>query len=244
MSVVMESWLPRHRFSVEDLERLYEFGVLGPDDRVELVEGRIVNSKRVAARESKAPDAMPDSCAPFRRFSMADYYRMWEIGLFAPDARVELIEGEIIDMAPIGSAHCGAVGWLNEMLRDTLKNRVIVWPQSVVKLGELSKPQPDIALLERRKDFYRSAHPGPPETFLIIEVSDSSLRMDQMVKVPLFAHFEIPELWIVDLVHERLHVHRSPRDGEYAEVSSIEKPGVIALAALPGVTVDLSDLFG
>ena len=244
MSVVMESWLPRHRFSVEDLERLYEFGVLGPDDRVELLEGQIVNSKGLTPRESKALEVEPDCCTPFRRFSTADYYRMWEIGLFAPDARVELIEGEIIDMAPIGSAHCGAVGWLNEMLRHTLRNRVIVWPQNVIKLSELSHPQPDIALLERREDFYRSAHPGPSETFLIIEVSDSSLRMDQMVKVPLFAHFEVPEMWIVDLVHERLQVYRSPRNGEYTEVSSIEKPGVTALSALPGVTVDLSDLFG
>jgi Uma2 family endonuclease len=244
MSVVMKGWLPRHRFSEDDLARLYEFGVLGPDDRVELIEGRLVNSKGAATRESNALDSVPDCWVSYRRFSAADYYRMWEIGLFAPDARIELIEGEIIDMAPIGSPHCGAVGWLNEMLRDTLQERVIVWPQSVIRLAEFSHPQPDIALLERRKDFYRSEHPGPSDTFLIIEVSDSSLRMDQMVKVPLFAHFEVPEMWIVDLVHERLHVHRSPRDGEYTEVSSVEKPGPTALSALPGVTVDLSDLFG
>ena len=252
MSVVMKGWLPRHRFSEDDLARLYEFGILGSEGRVELIDGRIVDSAdRFAAttsvvprRESRAMNAVPDSWMPFHRFRAADYYRMWEIGLFAPDARIELIEGEIIDMAPIGSPHCGAVGWLNEMLCDTLRKRAIVWPQNVVRLSEFSHPQPDIALLQRRKDFYREAHPGPPETFLIIEVSASSLRMDQMVKVPLFAHFEIPELWIVDLVHERLHVHRSPRDGEYTEVSSVEKPGPTALSALPGVTVDLSDLFG
>ena len=252
MSVVLESWLPRHRFHEDDLERLYEFGILGPGDRIELIEGKILNSADAMAgaypavirRESKAMDAVPDSWVPYRRFRATDYYRMWEIGLFAPDARVELIEGEIIDMAPIGSAHCGAVGWLNEMLCETLQRRATVWPQNVVRLSDFSHPQPDIALLERRKDFYRGAHPGPSETFLIIEVSDSSLRMDQMVKVPLFAHFEVPEMWIVDLVHERLNVYRAPRDGEYKEVSSIEKPGVTALSALPGVTVDLSDLFG
>ena len=252
MSVVMESWLPRHRFNGDDLERLYEFGILGPGDRVELIEGKILNSmgamsgaySYVVRRESKAMDAVPDSWVPWRRFRAADYYRMWEIGLFAPDARVELIEGEIIDMAPIGSPHCGAVGWLNEMLCDTLKKRVMVWPRNVVRLSDFSHPQPDIALLERRKDFYRGTHPGPPETFLIIEVSESTLRVDQMVKVPLYAHFEIPELWIVDLVHERLHMYRAPRDGEYTDVTSVEKPGVTSVSALPGVSVDLSDLFG
>ena len=244
MGVVMNTWLPRHQFTANDLERLYEFGVLGPDDRVELIEGRLINSKGATARESNAMDAVPDSWMPFRRFGIADYYRMWEIGLFAPDARVELIEGEIIDMAPIGSPHCGTVDWLTYTLITQLREHSIVRTQGVVRLTEFSHPQPDIALLQRREDFYRSAHPGPQETFLIIEVSESSLRMDQVVKVPLFAHFEIPEMWIVDLVHERLNVYRVPRDGEYTEVFSIEKPGVTALSALPGVTVDLSDLFG
>jgi Uma2 family endonuclease len=244
MSVVMEGWLPRHRFNADDLERLYEFGILGPGDRVELIEGQILNSRVASRPESKAMDAVPDSWIPFHRFRLADYYRMWEIGLFAPDARIELIEGEIIDMAPIGSPHCGTVGWLNQMLVIALHERVIVRPESVIKLGDFSHPQPDFALVERRKDFYRGAHPGPPETYLIIEVSQSSLRVDQMIKVPLFAHFEVPEMWIVDLVHERLHMYRAPRDGEYTEVVSVEKPGVTALSALPGVTVDLSDLFG
>jgi len=252
VSVVMESWLPRHRFNEDDLERLYEFGILGPGDRVELIEGRIIDSTdaragaqgTVVRRESKAMDAVPDSWIPFRRFGTADYYRMWEVGLFAPEARVELIEGEIIDMAPVGSPHCGTVDWLNEVLCAALRKHAIVRPQGVIRLSDFSHPRPDIALLERRGDFYRTAHPGPPETYLIIEVSESSLRLDQMVKVPLFAHFEVPEMWIVDLVHERLHAYRAPRDGEYTEVSSVERPGVTALSALPGVSVDLSELFG
>ena len=244
MGVVMESWLPRHRFTEDDLECLYEFGVLGPDDRVELIEGRLINSKGATGRESRAMDAVPDSWTPSRRFRTLEYYRMWEIGLFASETRVELIEGEIIDRAPIGSPHCGTVGWLNEVLCATLRGHAMVRAQGPIKLSDFSHPQPDIALLERRKDFYRGAHPGPPETFLIIEVSESSLRMDQMVKVPLYAHFEIPELWIVDLVHERLHMYRAPRDGEYTDVTSVEKLGVTAVSALPGVSVDLSDLFG
>ena len=252
MNAVIETWLPRHRFNGDDLERMYEFGILGPEERVELIEGQLVilTDRTVGAydtfvrRESKAMDAVPDSWIPFRRFRAADYYRMWEVGLFAPDARVELIEGEIIDMEPMGSMHCGTVDWLTYTFMGVLRDRSIVRTQGVVKLSEFSHPMPDIALLDWRKDFYRDAHPGAPETSLIIEVSDSSLRKDQMVKVPLFAHFEVPEMWIVDLVHERLHVYRAPRGGEYTEVSTVEKPGVTALSALPGVSVDLSDLFG
>ena len=240
----MESWLPRHRFNADDLERLYEFGILGPGDRVELIDGQILNARVASRPESKAMDAVPDSWIPFHRFKLADYYRMWEIGLFAPDARIELIEGEIIDMAPIGSPHCGAVGWLNQMLVIALREHAIVRPQSVIKLSDFSHPEPDFALVQRRKDFYRGAHPGPSETYLIIEVSQSSLRVDQMVKVPLFAHFEVPEMWIVDLVHERLHMYRAPRDGQYTEVSTVEKPGVMSVSTLPDVTVDLSELFG
>ena len=244
MSVVMESGLPWHRFSWDDLERMYEFGILGPGDRFELLDGRLVHSSGVARRESKAMDALPDGRIPVHRFRVADYYRMWEIGLFAPDARVELIEGEVIDMAPIGSPHCGTVDWLNEILGAALRKHVIVRAQSVLKLSDFSQPQPDVLLLERRADFYRSAHPGPPETLLLIEVSETSWQTDRMVKVPLYAHFQVRELWIVDLVHERLHVYRKPQGGEYTELLSVERPGVTALSMLPGVTVDLSDLFG
>jgi Uma2 family endonuclease len=144
----------------------------------------------------------------------------------------------------MGSWHCGTVDWLNEFLCLTLHEHANIRPQGVVRLSQFSEPEPDIALLKRRRDFYREAHPDADDTLLIIEVSDSTLRVDQMVKVPLFAHFGVPEVWIVDLVNERLHFYRSPRDGNYTDVSYSGKPGVTALSALPDVTVDLSDLFG
>lgn len=252
MSVVMETWLPRHRFDVDEYHRMREFGILKPDARVELIEGQIVDQTActsdddslVRPHESKAMGAVPDSWVPYHRFTVDEYYRMAEVGVLEPDARVELIEGEIIDMASMGSWHCGTVDWLNEMFCMCVREHSNIRVQGALRLSRFSEPQPDVALLRRRLDFYRDAHPGARDTLLIVEVSDSSLRKDQLVKIPLFAHFGVPEVWIVDAMHERLHLYRSPCAGEYTDVSSTGKPGVIALAALPNVTVDLSDLFG
>jgi hypothetical protein len=150
MSVVMETWLPRHRFDVDEYHRMKELGILKPSDEVELLEGWIVDSTdRIAdeggaidSRESKAMDAVPDSWIPFHRFTVEEYYRMAEIGLFAADARVELIEGEIIDMTPIGPRHCGIVDWLARQFQMRLGERSIVRTQGVVRLGAYGEPSP------------------------------------------------------------------------------------------------------
>jgi Uma2 family endonuclease len=250
MSVVMETWLPRHRFDVDEYSRMSEFEILKPSARVELIEGQVLDKMDCSAdeamrpRESKAMSEVPDSWIPFHRFTVDEFHRMAEVGVLARDARVELIEGEVIDMASMGSWHCGTVDCLTEAFVTSLREHVNVRVQGAVRMSKLSEPQPDVALLKRREDFYRHAHPGPREIVLIVEVSDSSLRTDQLVKIPLFAHFGIPEVWIVDGVHGRLHLYRAPQGGEYTEVSSTDQPGVIALAAMPNVTVDLSDLFG
>lgn len=250
VSAAVESWLPRHRFSVNDFQRMRESGVLKPQDQVELLDGLIIARSGgvpgggLPARESKAMDAVPDSWVPFHRFMVEEYYRMGEIGLFAPNARIELIEGEVIDMAPMGSWHCGTVDWITALFFGALPQRANIRTQGAVRLSPFSEPEPDIALVKRRGDFYRNNHPGPSETLLVVEVSDSSLQTDQKVKVPLFAHYGIPEVWIVDGVHERLHVYRSPKGSQYTDIVSMDHPGILALAALADVTVDLSNLFG
>jgi Uma2 family endonuclease len=252
MSVVMESWLPRHKFDVDEYYRMSEFGILKPNLRVELIEGHVLDKTDSMApsdwvmtqRESKAMAAVPDSWIPFHRFNAEEYHRMPEVGVLPPNGRVELIEGEVIDMASMGSWHCGTVDWLNELFCVNLRGHANIRAQGVVKLSRFSEPEPDIALFRRRQDFYRGAHPGAADTLLIVEVSDATLRVDQRVKIPLFAHFGVPEVWIVDRTNERLHFYRTPRDGDYTNISFTEKPGVTSLSALPDVTVDLSDLFG
>jgi Uma2 family endonuclease len=178
------------------------------------------------------------------RLTVADYYRMAEVGILAPDARVELIDGEIIDMVPPGSPHAATVHYLTEVLVLAVDGRASVLAQNPVRLSEYSEPQPDLALLRRRDDFYREQHPRPADVLLIIEVAASSLRFDRKTKMPLYARHGIPEMWLVDLGGRRLVRHRAPQQGSYTLVDEPDLGAALEVAALSGVTVDLYRLFG
>jgi Uma2 family endonuclease len=181
---------------------------------------------------------------PRHRISVDEYYKMAEAGLLAPDARVELIEGEIIDMPPIGSTHAGTVLLLTRRLSHAVGDFAYVSAQSPVRLSDFSEPQPDLVLLKPRSDFYRTGHPTAGDTLLLIEVSATTLRYDLHVKVPLYARHEVPEVWVVDLEGVKLHVFRSPKSGEYTEVTSSDKPGILTPHALDGVHIDMSSALG
>jgi Uma2 family endonuclease len=174
------------------------------------------------------------------RITVDEYYRMAEVGVLAPEARVELIEGVIIDMAPIGSRHGGTETQLGELLSEAAGARAIMRMELPVRLSAWSEPQPDVVLLKRRSDYYKGGHPTAEDTLLVVEVSETSLRYDREVKVPLYASHKIPEVWLVDLKGGQIHFFRAPGASGYEDVSSTTNPGVIALAALPGVQVDLS----
>lgn len=176
------------------------------------------------------------------RITVHEYHRMAEEGLLAPDARVELIEGEIIDMAPIGPPHGSVVDELTYAFIHAVGRRAIVRVQGAVRLSERSEPQPDLALLKPRKDHYRRSQPAPSDTLLLIEVSDSTLRYDRHIKVPLYARHGIPEAWIIDTRAGKLHVFRSPKKGAYTDVSSTSRPAVLPVPGLSGVNLDLSGL--
>jgi len=175
--------------------------------------------------------------------SVDEYYRMAEVGLLAPDARVELIEGEIIDMPPIGTDHAGVVSLLTHLFVSVIGNRAVVQPQAGVRLDLRSEPQPDLALLAPRPDFYRHKHPAPEDALLLVEVSDSTLRYDLDVKVPLYARHHIRETWIVDLQHGQLHLFDAPQGGRYGNHRVLRQPGVLQVAGLPDLDFDLSGLF-
>src|SRR5208282_1431106 len=133
------------------------------------------------------------------RFSVKEYYRMAETGVLRPDARVELLDGEIIDMSPIGPFHGGVTNFLITFFADVARGRWITTAQNPVRLGDLSEPQPDLMLLRPTPDFYRSRHAQPEDVFLLVEISDSSLERDQEEKLPVYARAGIAEVWIVDL---------------------------------------------
>jgi Uma2 family endonuclease len=178
------------------------------------------------------------------RLTVDDYYRMAEVGILDPEARVELIDGEIIDMAPPGSPHAGTVNYLTEVLMRAVQGGAIVLVQNPVRLSNYSEPQPDLALLRRRDDFYRERHPRADDALLIVEVAASSLRLDRKTKVPLYARHGIPEMWLVDLGGRRLVRYRAPQDGTYTLVDEPDLGTAIEVAALAGTAVDLRRLFG
>jgi Uma2 family endonuclease len=178
-----------------------------------------------------------------QRITVDEYHRMAESGSFAPDARVELIDGVIIDMPPIGSLHAAIGSQLEALLGRAVGSRAIVRCQWPLQLSETSEPQPDLALVLPRKDFYKSQHPAATDTLLVIEVSATTLEDDLRLKMWLYARHGIQEYWVVDIANRRLRVFRQPVDAGYERVSSIDRPGKIEIAGLPGVSVDLSSLF-
>jgi Uma2 family endonuclease len=167
---------------------------------------------------------------------------MAEVGLLAPDARVELVEGEIIDMTPPGSRHGYVVDQLNRLLVMACGERAVVRVRGAVRLSNITELQPHLALLRPAGRSYAARQPLGPDTFLVIEVSNSSLRYDRQIKIPLYARHGVPEAWIVDLPGDRIHFFRSLEGEGYADVSSAAQPGIERVSAMPGLQVDLTDL--
>lgn len=178
------------------------------------------------------------------RLRADDYQRLGRSGVFGPDLRVELLDGEIIEMAPVGTRHWAMVNRLGWLLKQTLGKRAIVSSQSSFRLDDHSEPQPDLALFKWRDDFYVAALPTPADTLLVIEVADSTLRYDSEIKLPRYAQRAVPEVWIVDLETNVLRMHRDPQGEDYLRCVVSAAPGVVDLTALPGVSIDLIGIFG
>jgi Uma2 family endonuclease len=174
------------------------------------------------------------------RLTVSEYLRMGEVRILAPDARVELIEGEIFDMAPIGSLHAGTVTRLGRMLERAVGDTALVYIQNPVALSNYSAPQPDLALLRPREDFYTASHPGPTDVLLMIEVADTTLRDDREVKAPLYAAHGVPEYWIVDLEGKGVHVFREPLSGQYRQTFTAAGSEALVPAELPHVRIKAS----
>jgi Uma2 family endonuclease len=178
------------------------------------------------------------------RLTVAQYHRMAEAGVLAPDARVELLEGEVVEMAPIGTRHAAAVKRLNQLLSAAAGTAAVVAVQDPLHLDAQSEPQPDLMLLRPRADFYASAHPGPADVLLLVEVADTTSRYDREVKVPLYAEHGVPEVWVIDLEQNLVHLLRQPAQGRYTEVQVTARPGLVQPQALPALRIDLGPLLG
>jgi Uma2 family endonuclease len=176
------------------------------------------------------------------RITVDEYHRMAEVGLLAPDARVELIEGVIVEMSPVGFRHSSAVNRLVKRLINAVGDRNTVWCQASICLSLFSEPQPDIALLASPEDMYSQRHPTAEDVLLAVEVSDTSLRYDLNTKAALYAKHGIQELWVIDVVDLRTHVFRQPADERYREAFIAGALDHLEISALPGIAIDLSQV--
>ena len=183
---------------------------------------------------------------PLKRhyFTAAEYYRMADAGILTPDDRVELIEGEIVEMSPIGKRHASCVDRINRLLGRLASQSAIVRVQNPVRLSDFSEPQPDVTLLRPREDFYAAGHPGPADVLLIVEVADTSTAYDRGVKVSLYARSGIPEVWLVDLTEDRIEIYANPSGGEYRDVRLASRGESVSSTAVAGLTFGVEEILG
>lgn len=179
-----------------------------------------------------------------KRFTIDEYYQMGQAGILSEDDRVELIEGEIVMMTPLGSPHAGKTNRLNRLFSGRLGERAIVTVQNPILLPPDSEPQPDLAILLPRMDFYERSHPRPEDVLLIIEVADTSGDYDRGIKLPLYVRAGIQEVWIVDLTAECVEVYRQPGPAGYQSVQRFTRGQSLAPQAFPDLRLSVDEIFG
>lgn len=177
-------------------------------------------------------------------FSIDEYERMIDAGIFDPEARVELIDGEIVEMTPINLPHAVCVARLELMFHEMLGRRALVWAQNPVRIPDRSRPQPDVTLLKWRDDLYAGKHPEPEDTLLLVEVADSTLIEDRKVKVPLYARGGIPEVWIVNLRDEVVEVYSYPSEGKYRTTKRMGRGESLTLPGNLGDSTSIDTILG
>ena len=177
-------------------------------------------------------------------FNVDEYYRMAESGILSEGDRVELIEGEVIEMSPIGKRHAACVKRLNRLLNRQVGELAIVGVQDPISIDDFSEPQPDLVLLKPRTDFYSNLHPAPADVLAIIEVADTSVVYDRDVKLPIYARVGIPEAWLVVLPKDSIEVYSEPKNGKYQKVQRLKRGKMIASATIPALKLNVDDILG
>ena len=179
-----------------------------------------------------------------RRFTVVEYYAMADAGILSGNDRVELLDGDLITMPPIGNWHGGSVKLLANTFPPILQGRAVMAVQDPVRLDEHSEPQPDIMLLQWRDDFYRNGHPSPDDVLLLIEVADSSIEFDRTVKLAAYARAGIPEVWIVARAERRIEAYTEPAGDEYATVRYFGPGETVAPQAFSDITLAVDRIIG
>ncbi len=177
------------------------------------------------------------------RLNVEQYYKMAEVGILGIEQRTELIEGEIIEMSAIGTKHAICVSNLSELLTLRTIQIAHVRQQNPVHLSDRSEPQPDIALVKRPSSLYADCHPTPDDIFLLIEVSDSTLKYDREVKIPLYAKAGISEVWIANIEEQIFEVYKSPNQDRYEQVQNYGKGEMISMSMFTDIAIAVDEVF-
>lgn len=176
------------------------------------------------------------------RFTVDEYYKMIELGMLKDYERAEIIEGELIQKMPIGERHSAVVEKLNEILRDELGKTVSLRNQQPIKFSDYNEPEPDLAVLQRREDFYSDAKPTSKDVLLLIEVSDATLKYDRGTKLALYAEAEIPEVWIVNLPNDIIEIHTKPSSGVYQLTKIFKRGDAVESEILPDLKLAVDEI--
>src|SRR5437899_6671746 len=176
-------------------------------------------------------------------FTVSEFERMAETGILSENDRVELIEGEIIEMSPIGKSHAACVDRFTRLL-SRLDNKVILRVQGPIQLDDYSEPQPDLTLLRHRDDFYAGSLPRPADVLLVIEVADSTLDYDRFMKLPAYARAGIPEAWLANLPADRIEIYAEPVDGAYTVIKHATRGEVIQSSSIEQLRLNVDDILG
>ncbi len=178
-----------------------------------------------------------------RLFTVDEYYQMAQSGILKEDDRVELIEGEIIQMGPIGSSHAGCFYRLNQLFSHGLKNRTICGGQNPLHIDDYTEPQPDFMVL-KRDDFYSDTHPRLGDILLLIEISQRSITYDRTIKLPLYGSSGIPECWVVDLDAKVIKQYREPDERGYNIKNILHHDQTISPLHFPDLVLNVLDIIG
>jgi Uma2 family endonuclease len=182
--------------------------------------------------------------ATHHRFTVDEFERIAEAGVFGEDARLELLNGEIVEMTPVGSRHIGCVAWIEDFLKELLGSAVNIFSQSPVRMLGTLRPMPDVTVLRRRADWYTSALASAEDILLLVEVADSTVLLDRNEKRRMYAEAEVPEYWVVDIAHNSVVVHHSPAAGDYTSVAEYQAGESWESPSLGGRTIAAGDVLG
>ena len=250
--------ISRYKFNVDQYYKMAEVGILPREGREELINGAVWDRSPLVRNRSHPSlkggvtrflnelAGLPEGFdARIHKYTVEEYHVMVETGILTKYDRVELVDGEVVQMPPMLSPHASVVNRTTRLLNRILEDsQAAVWAQCPISFPGNAEPEPDVALLQPRPDYYRSGLPTPQDSLLLIEVSLSTLRYDRNVKLPLYALNGIPEFWLVNLPEEVIEVYRNPEGGVYQETTRLQRGDTVSPQAFPDMTLEVGEILG